>query len=106
MKLQFRSNAEVNNFVSTQILSRHDIFDMLKHKPNIIIINVVLIILFLFKDTFEGMTGHIAFDNNGQRFNFTILLTEVSVYKNRLKEVCNLVSTGYIDFQIHTNLIR
>ena len=41
------------------------------------------------------MTGHIAFDNNGQRFNFTILLTEVSVYKNRLKEVCNLVSTGY-----------
>lgn len=38
------------------------------------------------QETFEGITGHIAFDNDGKRFNFTILLTEVSVYKNRLKE--------------------
>lgn len=41
-----------------------------------------------FQDKFEGLTGHIAFDDDGKRYNYTILLTEVSVVKNRMKEVC------------------
>lgn len=40
-----------------------------------------------FQDKFQGLTGHIAFDDEGKRYNYTILLTEVSVFKNRMKEV-------------------
>ena len=41
-----------------------------------------------FQDKFEGLTGHIAFNDDGKRYNYTILLTEVSVVKNRMNEVC------------------
>lgn len=44
------------------------------------------IITILKQDKFQGLTGHIAFDDEGKRYNYTILLTEVSVFKNRMKE--------------------
>lgn len=45
------------------------------------------VVRILKQDMFEGITGSLTFDNNGNRYNYTILITEVSMFKNRLREL-------------------